>query len=128
MYYFQKMMGDRLLKSTVSGSNDLLSFASSFSSGEKSVILINKGSSSVNVNVISNATAGKRFYYYRLTGGTDNGEFSRKVFVNGKGPDIISGGPSDYATLKAYSSETKNGIKVALLPRSVIYLVIDKKE
>lgn len=128
MYYFQKMIGDRMLKSTVSGSNDVLSFASSFSSGEKGVILVNKGTTAQNVNITSNATAGKRFYYFRLTGGTDNGEFSRKVFVNGKGPDQISGGPSSYASLSAYSSETKNGIKVALLPRSVVYLVIDKKE
>ena len=128
MYYFQKMIGDRMLKSTVTGSNDMLAFASSFSSGEKGVILVNKGTTAQNVSITSNATAGKRFYYYRLTGGSDNGEFSRKVYVNGKGPDIISGGPSSYATLKAYSSETKNGIKVALPPRSVVYVVIDKKE
>jgi hypothetical protein len=30
-------------------------------------------------------------------------------------------------TLKAYSAETKNGIKVALPGRCVVYLVIDKK-
>jgi hypothetical protein len=127
MYYFQKMLGDRILKSTVSGSSDVLSFASSFSSGEKGVILVNKGNVTQNVNIVSNASAGKRFYYDILTGGTDNGDFSRKVFVNGKGPDGISGGPSSYLTLKAYSAETKNGIKVGLLPRSVVYLVIDKK-
>jgi len=127
MYYFQKMLGDRMLESSVSGSSDVLSFASSFSSGEKGVILINKGTTSQNVSITSNATAGKRFYFYTLIGGTDNGEFSRKVFVNGNGPDGISGGPSNYASLKAYSAETKNGIKVALLPRSVVYLVIDKK-
>jgi hypothetical protein len=127
MYYFQKMLGDRMLKSSVSGSTDVLSFASSFSSGEKAVILVNKGTSIQNVHIISNATAGNRFYFYRLTGGSDNGDFSRKVFVNGNGPDGISGGPASYATLNAYSAETKNGIKVALLPRSVVYLVIDKK-
>jgi hypothetical protein len=127
MYYFQKMLGDRMLKSTVTGSSDVLSFASSFSSGEKGVILINKGTTSQNVNITSNATAGNRFYFYTLTGGTDNGDFSRKVFVNGNGPDGISGGPSSYATLNAYSAETKNGIKVALPARSVMYVVIDKK-
>jgi hypothetical protein len=127
MYYFQKMIGDRMLKSTVSGSSDILSFASSFSSGEKGVILVNKGLTSQNVKITYNATAGNRFYFYILKGGTDNGEFSRKVYVNGKGPDGISGGPSSFATLKAYSAESKNGIKVALLPRSVVYLVIDKK-
>jgi hypothetical protein len=127
MYYFQKMLGDRMLKSTVTGSSDVLSFASSFSSGEKGVILINKGTTSQNVNITSNATAGNRFYFYTLTGGTDNGEFSRKVFVNGNGPDGISGGPSNYASIKPYSAETKNGIKVALPARSVVYVVMDKK-
>lgn len=91
------------------------------------MILVSRSTAAQNVNITSNATAGKRFYYYRLTGGTDNGEFSRKVFVNGKGPDIISGGPYSYASLTAYSSETKGGIKVSLPPRSVVYLVIDKK-
>ena len=43
MYYFQKMIGDRLLTSTVIGSSDVLAYASSFSSGEKGVILVNKG-------------------------------------------------------------------------------------
>ncbi len=127
MYYFQKMLGDRMLKSAVSGSPDVLSFASSFSSGEKGVILVNKGATAQNVTITSNATFGNRFYFYRLTGGTDNGDFSRKVFVNGKGPDGISGGPSSYATLNAYSAVTKNGVKVALPARSVVYVVIDKK-
>lgn len=127
MYYFQKMIGDKMLKSIVSGSADVLSFASSFSSGEKGVILVNKGTTAQNVNITTNATAGNRFYFYTLTGGTDNGDFSRKVFVNGIGPDGISGGPSTYATLNAYAAETKNGIKVALPARSVVYLVIDKK-
>jgi hypothetical protein len=127
MYYFQKMLGDRMLKSTVSGNSDVLSFASSFSSGEKGVILVNKGTGAQNVSITSNASFGNRFYFYRLAGGTDNGDFSRKVFVNGKGPHGISGGTSSYATLKAYSAETKNGIKVALPARSVVYVVVDKK-
>jgi len=127
MYYFQKMIGDRMLKSAVTGSSDILSFASSFSSGEKGVILVNKGITTQNVKITSNATPGNRFYFYVLKGGTDNGEFSRKVYVNEKGPDGVSGGPLSYTTIKAYSAETKNGIKVALLPRSVVYMVIDKK-
>lgn len=127
LYYFHKMIGDRMLKSTVTGSVDILSFASSFSSGEKAAILVNKGVSAKNVNITSNATSGNRFYYYTLTGGSDNGEFSRKVYVNGKGPDGISGGPASYASLKAYSALCKDGIKITLPARSVVYVVIDKK-
>jgi hypothetical protein len=127
MYYFQKMIGDRMLNSTVTGWAEILSYASSFSSGEKGVILVNKGTTSKTINVKLNANPGKRFYWSTLSGGTDNGEFSRKVFVNGRGTDANSGGPSSYATLKPYSAETKDGIKVSLPSRSVVYLVIDKK-
>lgn len=127
MYYFQKMLGDRMLNSTVTGSPDILSYASSFSSGQRGVILVNEGASQQTINITSNFTAGNRFYWYTLTGGTDNGEFSRKVFVNGNGPSEPSGGPVSYATLNAYSTLTKNGMRVTLPKRSVVYVVIDKK-
>ncbi len=127
MYYFQKMLGDRLLTSSVTG-NNVLSYASSFSSGEKGIVLVNKGNTSqIALVSLENATAGQRFYWYLLTGGTDNGEFSRKLFVNGRGPTEPSGGPSaDYSSLKPYSAMTSGGIKVSLPARSVAYLVIDK--
>jgi hypothetical protein len=128
MYYFKKMIGDRLLKTTVIGSTNVLAYGSSFTSGEKGVIVINKENTSRTINVsLDNAKAGTRFYWYILTGGTDNGEFSRKVFVNGRGPSEASGGPAaEYSTLKPYSATTQNGIKLTLPARSVVYMVIDK--
>jgi hypothetical protein len=128
MYYFKKMIGDRLVKTSVIGSSDVLAYGSSFTSGEKGVILANKSTAAQTVSItLANETAGSRFYWYILTGGTDNGEFSRSVFVNGKGPVESSGGPaSEYATLKPYSAKTQNGIKLTLPARSVVYIVIDK--
>jgi hypothetical protein len=127
MYYFQKMIGDRLLSTSIIGGN-ILAYGSSFTSGEKAVILVNKSNTTQNVLVsLENAKPGSRFYWYILTGGTDNGEFSRKVFVNGRGSAEPSGGPAnEYATIKPYSGSTANGIKVAMPLRSVVYLVIDK--
>src|SRR5215204_4864468 len=100
MYYFQKMIGDRLHNTTVSG--DVLAYGSSFSSGEKGVILVNKNTSAQTVQLtMKNASPGNHFYWYTLTGGTDNGEFSGKVFVNGIGPAEASGGPAtEYTTIK----------------------------
>ncbi len=126
MYYFQKMIGDRLLQTSTIGS--VLSYASSFTSGEKGVILVNKNNAAQTVLVsLENAKPGSRFFWYTLTGGTDNGEFSGKVFINGKGPTETSGGPStEYTTLKPYSASTTGGIKVGMPARSVVYMVIDK--
>jgi len=62
-----------------------------------------------------------------LTGGTDNGNFSGQVFVNGIGPSAATGGPLNYATLKANAAPLTGTIKISVPPLSVIYLVADKK-
>ncbi|MGE5521509.1 MAG: alpha-L-arabinofuranosidase [Candidatus Dadabacteria bacterium] len=126
MYYFQKMIGDRLLSSSAIG--NIISYPSSFSSGEKGVILVNTSTNPQTVLVsFEHWKPGSRYYWYTLTGGTDNGEFSRKVFVNGHGPTEISGGPAaEYSSLKPYSTNTTGGIKVSMPARSVAYMIIDK--
>jgi hypothetical protein len=125
LYYFQRMIGDRLLSTNITGG--IMAYASSFTSGQKAVILVNKSTIDQTVNVsLNNATPGARFYWYTLTGGTDNGEFSQKVFINGTGPTEVTGGPSNYADIKANSAVTSNGILVSVPSRGVVYLVIDK--
>ena len=126
MYYFQRMMGDRLVNTTVTGS-DLLAYGSTFSSGQKGVTIVNRSTTNRIATIeIKNATPGAKYYYYTLTGGTDNGNFSRKVIVNGKTSVEASGGPADYKTLKAYSSLTEGGIRISAPARSVVYVVVEK--
>ncbi|MES2645942.1 MAG: alpha-L-arabinofuranosidase [Bacteroidota bacterium] len=131
MYYFQKYTGDRMLASSVVGSNDIVSIASSFAGGQKGVILVNKSASSKTVDTkFLYFTPGNKFYYLMLNGDTDNGEFSRKVIVNGQGPaNGIAGGPADkYETIKMFATPTVNGIRVTLPARSVVFMVVDKRE
>lgn len=127
LYYFQKMLGDRMLSTSTTGTG-VMAYGSSFTSGEKGVVLVNKATTAQTVQLtLQNFTPGARFYWYTLTGGTDNGDFSRKVFVNGKGSSEASGGPAtEYTTLKAYSATTAGGVKVTMPARSVVYLVMDK--
>jgi hypothetical protein len=127
IYYFQKMIGDRMLSTSQIGGANILSYASSFTSGQKAVILVNKGTDAQTTLIkFDNAKPGSRYYWYTLTGGTDNGEFSRKVYVNNQGPTELSGGPSNsYPSIKPYSASTTGGIKVSLPGRSVAYVVID---
>jgi hypothetical protein len=126
MYYFQQYMGDRMLNTSVIG--NVLAYASSFTSGQKAVILVNRSATAEVVNVtLKDATAGARFYWHSLTGGTDNGDFSAKVFVNGNGPAEPTGGPAaTYTTIKANSASTTGGIQVSVPARAVVYVAIDK--
>jgi len=129
MYYFQKYFGDRMVSSSVQNSADILSYASSFGSGEAGVVIVNKGISTRTVSInIKNFASGNRFYYYTFTGGSDNGEFSRKVYINANGPGGAAGGPSNYSKLAANSSTLQNGIKISAPPRSVVFIVADGKK
>ncbi len=125
MYYFKRLVGDRLVNATVTGSSAINVYASSYSSGETGAIMINTGATSHNVAInIKNFKPGQRYYWYVLTGGADGGAFSRKVLVNGIGNNLESGGPLNYTTLKAYSAATVNGIKVTVPALSAVYLVV----
>lgn len=127
MYYFQHMIGDHLV-STTTNSSDIVSYGSSFSSGEAGVILVNKGSGDHVVVVnFKNFAAGSTYYYYTLNGGTDNAPFSHKVYVNGIGPSGGSGGPSGYATIPASSASVSGGITVTVPQYGAVYLVVAHK-
>ena len=129
MYYFQKFFGDHMVGSTVTGtkSNTIITYASSFSSGQCGVVIVNKGTGRQAVSVrLKNSTKANSYYRYVLSGGTDNGDFSRKVYVNGIGPTGTGGGPDTYASLKAWGTPVTGEIKLECPGLSVTYLLVTK--
>jgi len=127
MYFFQHYIGDHLVNSTTTNS-DIVSYGSSFSSGEAGVILVNKGSGAhVAVVNFRNFAQGSTYYYYTLNGGTDNAPFSHKVYINGTGPSGASGGPSNYGTIAASSAGTSGGVIVTIPSYGAVYLVATHK-
>ena len=127
LYYFQRMMGDRLVDARMQGDTSIKAYASSFSSGELGATLVNTDTVAVNVTITTpHFKPGRNFYWYSLQGGNDNGDFSGKVFVNGKGPDVAAGGPTDYANIKANAAATSGGIRVTVPARGAVFLVIGK--
>lgn len=126
MYYFQKMIGDRLVSAT--STNVIKAYASTYSSGQVNVTLVNTSALPYSIKVkIKNFRMGSRFYWYSLEGGADNGEFSRKVSVNGIGTAAEAGGPANYNLIRTHSAETTKGVKVTVPARGSIILVVDKK-
>lgn len=128
MYFFQKMLGDRLVPANVQGNSAIKAYASTYTSGQANLTLLNTSNTDITVEIkTKNFNPGNRIYYYELEGSNDNGEFSRKVIVNGSGPFIAAGGPSDYKTLKAKSANTLSGIKITVPGYGAVCMVIDKK-
>ena len=129
MYYFQQMVGDRLVYDTLKASNgDITTYSSTFSSGQAGAVIINSGNLSHVVSIdFQHFPAGSHYYWYILTGGADNAPFSSQVYVNGTGPSTPTGGPLSYASIKPYAATLNGTIKIAVPPLSVIYLVADNK-
>jgi alpha-L-arabinofuranosidase len=128
MYYFQKYFGDMMVEATSTVSS-VVAYASQFTqSGEGSLAIVNKGTSAQVVEIkLKNYNPGNRYCTFTLTGGTDNGSFSRKVFVNGTTTTAEGGGPESYEILKAKSSAINGNIKLELPKYSVVYLLVEKK-
>jgi hypothetical protein len=89
---------------------------------------VNKGSSDKVVAVnLKNFAKGSKYYYYTLNGGTDNGSFSQKVYVNSSGPAGSSGGPSNYNSIAANTSDIAGGITVSVPARGAVFMVVESK-
>ena len=128
MYYFQKYFGNWMVHSSVTGNNSVVAYASSFSSGESGIVLINKSRSDEVVEVdFSGFEPGLKYYYHTLTGGDDNGDFSRKVYLNGFGTTEDGGGPNNYESIRAFASPSEEGVKVVLPSLSAVYLMVEKQ-
>jgi hypothetical protein len=127
MYYFDKMLGDRLIEAS-SSDNEVKVYGSTFSSGHAAATIVNTGPVAKTVELkFKNIAIGERFYWYSLEGSNENGEFSRKVSVNGQGTASIAGGPASYATIKPRSALVASGIKVTVPARGMVALVADGK-
>ncbi|HVY76289.1 MAG TPA: hypothetical protein VG890_15780 [Puia sp.] len=129
LYYFQKFMGDRLVSSTSTNAS-LVAYSSTFA-GTNNIasVIVNTGTADKVVDVtITHFPLGANVYYYTLKGGTDNGEFSPKVSVNGVAPTQSIGGPLNYTSIPA-SATTRNGNHIALYcpARSIVYMAVEKK-
>jgi hypothetical protein len=125
MYYFQKYFGDHMVDASVSGSSDVLAYASKFESGQSGIVVINKGTTEQTVAInMQHFGYGDNYFVYTLTGGTDNGDFSRKVIVNGMGTALASGGP-DVKVVKAKRMPVGSGVTINAPKRSVSYILIE---
>ncbi|HEV9038678.1 MAG TPA: alpha-L-arabinofuranosidase [Puia sp.] len=127
LYYLQRMLGDRLVVSHLAGDTSLRAYASSFSSGEIGAALVNTSTHASTVEIEIPHFSRGRYYWYSLEGSDDNGEFSRKVAVNGDSTMAAAGGPADYAALRAFGASAKGGVRVMVPARGAVFLVVRRR-
>ncbi|MFA6404076.1 MAG: T9SS type A sorting domain-containing protein [Salinivirgaceae bacterium] len=126
VYYAQKFTGDHVISATSDNSN-ILVYSSRFASGETGVVIINKGKTAQVVNIYpQDIGVGNQYYSYSLTGGTDNGDFSLYVSVNGVAPTGTQWGPrQNLETIPANAYSIDEAIMVNSPGRSVQFIMVD---
>lgn len=125
-YYTQKFTGDHVIPATSSNS-DILAYASRFASGETGVVIVNKGKAAQVVKIDpKNIGVGNQYYNYSLTGGSDNGDFSLFVSVNGVKPTGTQWGPREtLETIAANAFSIDEAIKLNVPGLSVQFIMIE---
>ncbi len=125
-YYTQKFTGDHVIAAT-SNNKNILAYASKFASGETGVVIVNKGKTDEIVRIdTDNIGVGNQYYNYSLTGGTDNGDFSLHVSVNGVEPTGTQWGPREtLETIPANAYSIENTIKLDVPAMSVQFLMVE---
>lgn len=125
-YYTQKFTGDHVIPATSSDS-DILAYASRFASGETGVVIVNKGKAAQVVKIDpKNIGVGNQYYNYSLTGGSDNGDFSLFVSVNGVKPTGTQWGPREtLETIAANAFSIDEAIKLNVPGLSVQFIMIE---
>lgn len=125
-YYQQKFTGDHVINAT-SNNTTILAYASKFASGETGVVLVNRGKTAQVVKIDpKNIGVGNQYYNYSLTGGTDNGDFSLFVSVNGVNPTGTQWGPREkLETIPANAYSIDDAIKLNVPARSVQFIMIE---
>ena len=125
-YYTQKFTGDNMISATSNNTN-ILAYASRFASGETGITIVNKGKAAQVVKIDpKNIGVGTQYYNYSLTGGTDNGDFSLYVSVNGVAPTGTQWGPrATLETIPASAYSIDNAITVNVPGRSVQFIMVE---
>lgn len=125
-YYQQKFTGDHVISAT-SDNSTVLAYASKFASGETGVVIVNKGKTAQVVKIDpKNIGVGNQFYIYSLTGGTDNGDFSLYVSVNGVNPTGTQWGPREsLETIPANAFSVDQAIKLDVPAMSVQFIMVE---
>jgi len=126
-YFVQKFSGDHALSTSVTGSSDVLAYASKFSSGHTGVVIINKGTVQQTLKLDpKDIGLGNKYYIYSLTG-VEKATWPVSVAVNGVGPTVsFPWGPlTNLSSIKAWSYPVGDTIRFISPAYSVQFVLLD---
>jgi arylsulfatase A-like enzyme/alpha-L-arabinofuranosidase len=141
-HFYEKCFGDQMVEAS-SNNEKVKVYASTFSSGEIGLVVVNTSDSdqsvSIDVSASSNAADFNKAYWYELYANSINtSPVDKKFYINGETAATTGGGPENFDVVKPYVSEfsgtsvftvKKNGVSYIVLrsePRyNVLFIAVD---
>lgn len=124
-YFYTNYFGDQMVGAT-STNTDVKVYASTFSSGQVSMSVINQGSSSEVVEInINDFAEGSKLYMYSVQADVLT---ASKFEVNGQGSPNAFNGPVDYDLIDPYSADISGAIKIDVDKYSINFIIVETAE
>ena len=121
-YYYGKCFGDQMIKSEVSGSDDIRAYASKFSSGEIGIVAINFSDQDKDI-VFENIADYDTVYWYSVNADNINAG-NTKFYVNGQTSTTTGGGPVNLDNVPVNCAEISSNNNFTLPKYSANYIVL----
>jgi len=121
-YYYGKCFGDQMIKSEVTGSDDIRVYASKYSSDEIGIVAINFSDEDKKVN-FENVADYDTVYWYTVNAENTNAG-NTKFYVNGETSTTTGGGPENLDDVPANRAKISTNKYFTLPKYSANYIVL----
>jgi len=126
-YYYGKCFGDLMVDATVSGSDEVRIYASTFASGEAGIVLLNYSPTPQNIKIqFADSSKIDSLFWYSVYADTIKDSVT-KFYVNGLTSSTVGGGPENLDTVFAFAAKYDDNKVFTLNKNSVTYIVAKKK-
>lgn len=126
-FFYHKYFGDKMVDCSANGSAEVRAYASTFSSGETGIVVLNYSGveKKVVINLANSAPAVGQIYWHSVHAENFEAQ-NRKFFVNGMTGKTVGGGP-ELAKVPAFTATLSRGSLISLPKYSATYLVLGGK-
>lgn len=126
-YYYSRCFGDQMVESVVTGNSEVKSHASTFSSGEIGLVLLNYSNTAQDVAISYAGMSNNDTVYWYSVHADNQNIGNKKFYVNGITGTTAGGGPDDIDQVDPFKATLQSSAHLSLPPFSTSYFVIDNQ-
>lgn len=125
-YYYSRYFGDQMVKSEVIGSKNVRAHASTFSSGEIGLVLLNYSDTIQDVAISYNGMSENDTIYWYSVHADDQVIGNKKFYVNNITGTTVGGGPDSLDKVQPFMAIMRDSVYLSLPKLSTNYFALSR--